>query len=283
MNKKKTIGLVAVIALIAVALIGTTLAYFTDTDNATNTMTVGNVKIKLIEEQREIDDETGQPTPDGDLEEFEQDKVLMPIVGSAQGEKDSNGLPTAGNYVDKVITVENTGSSDALVRVYFAIPAVLDDGYDTFNAGKNVLHFNFGTEEDGTSTDGVTWNWKHGNKWNYYETTLDGVKYNVYYANYMEILPADETTTRAVNGVYLDKTFDAKTVDGEQVYYAFGSALEGIDDLIDDDGNLVVTCPVYALAVQAAGFDVDDADAAFDAAFGEKFDPFNGTGATNWQ
>ena len=48
--KKKTI-LVAAIAvmLVAALVVGGTLAYFTDKGNATNTFTVGNVKITLDE------------------------------------------------------------------------------------------------------------------------------------------------------------------------------------------------------------------------------------------
>ena len=48
--KKKTI-LVAAIAvmLVAALVVGGTLAYFTDKDNATNTFTVGNVNIELLE------------------------------------------------------------------------------------------------------------------------------------------------------------------------------------------------------------------------------------------
>lgn len=291
MKKKKIIALIAVIALVGTALIGTTLAYFTDTDSATNTMTVGGVKIELIEQQRKLDD-NGQPTIDGALETFTQNKVLMPIVGSAQGDKDSNDLPKAANYVDKIATVKNTGKSPALVRFYFAIPSALDDGYETFNAGLNVLHFNFG-RADGASTDGDTWQWKTGDKWNYYETVIDGVNYNVYFANYMDVLPAGKTTTQAVSGIYLDKTFDVKYVTvkdeatGEETeiaeYYAFGQKLTGIDALLDDEGNLIVNCPVYAIAVQAAGFDVNNANAAFKAAFGEKYNPFSEETVTNWQ
>lgn len=49
--KKKIVSLCLVVALIAVAVIGGTLAYFTDTDSATNTFTVGNVDISLTEDQ----------------------------------------------------------------------------------------------------------------------------------------------------------------------------------------------------------------------------------------
>lgn len=47
--KKKIIALCLVIALAATAVIGGTLAYFTDDEEATNTFTVGNVDITLTE------------------------------------------------------------------------------------------------------------------------------------------------------------------------------------------------------------------------------------------
>lgn len=49
--KKKIVTLCLVVALAAIAVVGGTLAYFTDTDTETNTFTVGNVEIDLIESQ----------------------------------------------------------------------------------------------------------------------------------------------------------------------------------------------------------------------------------------
>lgn len=264
--KKKIIALCLVVALAATAIVGGTLAYFTDTDDATNTFSVGNVKIDLIEQQVNKDGSA--------LEEFKQDQVLMPIVGSAQGEKDKFGQPVAENYIDKIVTIQNTGKSDAYIRAYFAIPSALDDGYETFNAGANVLHFNFGNA-DGVNTDGNQWKWMHDSKWNYFETTIDGVAYNVYFADYYQPLAAGATTEQFISGVYLDKSFDMK--DGK--YYAFGKEVN-LSGLINADGNLAVKCPVKAVAVQAAGF--DSVSAAVDAAFGAKFNPFGGA-TTNWQ
>ena len=267
--KKKILTICLIVALAATAIIGGTLAYFTDKDEATNTFTAGGVKIDLIEQER-----NGQ----GGLQDFTQDKVLMPIVGSAQGEKDALGQPVAKNYVDKIVTIKNTGKSDAYIRAYFAIPSALDDGYETFNAGLNTLHFNFGNkfvEDELVSTYGAEWSWKHGSTWNYFETTIDNVAYNVYYADYYQPLAAEATTEQFVSGVYLDKSFDMK--DGK--YYAFGEAID-LSGLIDADGELVIKCPVKAVAVQAAGF--DSVDAAITEAFGAQFNPFGGT-ATNWQ
>ena len=264
--KKKITAIFLCVALLATAIVGASLAYFTDTDNETNTFTVGNVKIDLIEEERD---------GNGGTKEFTQGKKLYPIVGSAQGEKDALGMPTAKNYVDKMVTIENTGSEKAYIRAYFAIPSALDDGYETFNAGMNVLHFNFGNKvENGviTSTEGVEWIWTHGGKWNYFETEIDGIKYNVYFADYYQAVDAGAATEQLVQGVYLDKTFDIK--DGK--CYAFG------EEVTLDDGWdwSKVSCPVFAVACQAEGF--DSASEAITAAFGANYNPWGGT-VSNWQ
>lgn len=199
----------------------------------------------------------------------------MPIVGSAQGEKDDFGQPVAANYIDKIVTIKNTGKSAAYVRAYFAIPAALDDGYETFNAGANILHFNFGnvkTDNGLVSTEGVQWNWTHGNKWNYFETTIDNVAYNVYFADYYQTLAAGATTEQFVSGVYLDSHLDMDA-QGNYIDTRFPDA-----DLSILNGS--VKCPVFAVAVQADGF--DSAADAVDAAFGAQYNPWGGT-ATNWQ
>lgn len=270
--KKKITTIFLCAALFAIVAVGASLAYFTDTDNEDNTFAVGNVSIDLIEQQRGVDAETGKDA----LVDFEQGKKLNPIVGSAQGAKDAFGLPTAENYVDKVVTVKNTGSEAAYIRAYFAIPSALDDGYDTFNAGLNTLHFNFGTKMVGTTgvcTEGVEWLWKKADgKLNYFETTMDGIKYNVYFADYYTTVAGGATTERFVNGVYLDKTFDY--ADGK--YYAFGSELT-----LDKGWNWnAVKCPVFAVAVQAEGF--ANANEAVTAAFGAQYNPW-GTAVSNWQ
>ena len=263
--KKKILSIALVVAMVAVIAAGS-LAYFTDTKSATNTFTSGNVNINLIEQERGAN---------GTLQPFTQNKKLYPIVGSAQGEKDALGMPTAKNYVDKIVTVKNTGSEAAYIRAYFAIPSALDDGYETFNAGLNVLHFNFGNKVVNgavSSTEGAEWIWTHGNKWNYFETEIDGIKYNVYYADYATAVDAGATTEQFIQGVYLDKSFDLR--DGK--CYAFGK------EVVLDNGWdwSKVSCPVFAVACQAEGF--TNANDAMNAAFGANYNPW-GTPATNWQ
>ena len=263
--KKKILSIALVVAMVAVIAAGS-LAYFTDTKTADNTFTVGNVNINLIEQER------GK----NGLQEFTPNKKLYPIVGSAQGEKDALGMPIAKNYVDKIVTVKNTGSEAAYIRAYFAIPSALDNGYEDFNAGLNVLHFNFGNKVVNgavSSTEGAEWIWTHdNNKWNYFETEIGGIKYNVYYADYYQAVAAGATTEQFIQGVYLDKSFDLR--DGK--CYAFG------EEVTLDNGWdwSKVSCPVYAVACQAEGF--DNANDAMNAAFGANYNPW-GTPATNWQ
>ena len=261
--KKIIVALCLCVALAVVAIGGATLAYFTDTDEETNTFTAGGVKIDLIEQER---GENG-------LQNFTQNKVLLPIVGSAQGEKDKYGQPVAANYVDKMITIKNTSKSDAWVRAYFAIPSALDDGFEeSFNASMNILHFNFGNKvnEDGTlvTTYNNEWLWGSVAKpehsgWNYFETTIDGVAYNVYFADYYQPLAANATTEQFVSGVYLDSHVDM--ADGKYIDTRFPNA-----DLSILEGT--ISCPVKAVAVQAAGF--DSAADAITAAFGADFNPW---------
>lgn len=267
MNKRRILAIAMSLCIVAILAVGASLAYFTSTDSKTNTFTVGNVKIQLIEKERD---------GNGGTKDFTQNKKLYPIVGSAQGEKDALGMPNAKNYVDKMVTIQNTGSEKAYIRAYFAIPSALDNGYEDFNAGLNVLHFNFGNKvaEDGTitSTEGAEWIWTHGSKWNYFETEIGGIKYNVYYADYYQAVDAGATTEQLIQGVYLDKSFDMK--DGK--CYAFGEEVT-LDDGWDWNN---VSCPVFAIACQAEGF--DDAETAITAAFGAQYNPW-GTTASNWQ
>ena len=261
--KKKITALCLCVALLAVAVVGASLAYFTDNAQADNTFTAGSVKIQLIEQQSN-EDHTG-------LVPYEGEKVLMPIVGSAQGEKYPNGQPMAKNYIDKVVTIENTGNSAAWIRAYYAVPSALDDGFgESFNAGMNILHGNFGNNGDKTTYENE-WKWKNNGKWQYFETVMDGVSYNVYFADYYQPLEAGKTTEQFICGVYLDKNVDMK--DGKYIDPRHPDA-----DLSILEGT--VHYPVFAVAVQADGF--DSAAAAMDAAFGANYNPW-GTPATNWQ
>ena len=92
--KKKLTAIFLCVALVAIAVVSASLAYFTDTKTATNTFTVGNVKIDLIEQQKGANG----------LEDFVSNKILLP------GTSDKNA-------VSKIVTVKNTGENAAYVRI----------------------------------------------------------------------------------------------------------------------------------------------------------------------
>ena len=229
--KKKLLAFAMVFALAAVAVVGGSLAYFTDTDAKDNTFTTGNVDIELIEN-------FGDNNPD-------TPEKLLPATGSAQA-------GTLKNGVTKEVSVKNTGSEDAYVRVHIAIPNVLDNGSDTFDAGKNVLHFNFAKDSIGEGK----WDWSktsgtpYEDDWNYYETSINNVKYNVYVVTYGTALKTGEVTPeKAMHQVYLD----SKVTNAD---------VEKINETLDKNWKILVV----AEETQAAGF--EDAYSALNTAFG---------------
>jgi len=186
MNKRKLLSLALSLSMVAILAVGGTLAYFTDTDAKVNTFTVGNIDIELVENFGDNNPETPEE--------------LVPATGSAQA-------GTLKNGVTKEVSVKNTGSKEAYVRVHIAIPNILDDGAETFDASANLLHFNY----DKTSVGEGKWDWSkttgaaYEGDWNYYEQTIDGVLYNVYVVTFESSLDAEAQTCAAMTQVYLDK------------------------------------------------------------------------------
>lgn len=166
--KKKIVALSLCVAMLAIAIIGGTLAYFTDTDSETNTFTVGNVKIDLIESQyHRVNAGKGETTEAEPLQggylwasnvKLEGTAANTPnyttsgetwsgkyfsdaqIEADAATYKNEDGYFTThatnmmpGSNVRKNPYVKNTGSNDAYIRVRVLIPVslfkVLDDGY----------------------------------------------------------------------------------------------------------------------------------------------------------
>lgn len=282
---KKILAMVLSLALVATLAISGTVAYLTDDESAVNVMTVGKVDILLHEEQR---------SETGDLEDFEDNKNLMPAVGSAQGPKDDWGMPTPENYVDKIVRVENIGESPAYVRVFIGIPAALEESSTA--AGKNILHWNWGNRFDPDKTG--AYNSSDANSpYNAQFPAPEFVKaveiedlngkkilYNVYCFTRTEALEADKgdesMTAATLIGVYLDSAVDYCDEDG---YYYFGSkddtdnriTVNGLNspDSAAYDFDNGIHIPVFAQAVQSEGF--DSAADAFAAAFPTMVTPWD--------
>ena len=115
MSKKKIISLCLVVCLLATA-IGVTLAYFTDTEAAKNVMTMGNVDIEQIEQER---------SPAGGLQPYTQNQTLLPMGGYDWEEVKVNGdsISVLADGLDKIVTVKNNGNSAAYVRTIVALEA----------------------------------------------------------------------------------------------------------------------------------------------------------------
>ena len=244
-NKKKLITLLLVLALAFASMVGGTLAYFTDDEDAVNTFTYGNIDIELQEKGVNA---AGQVVDFAELTVAE--KELMPSTG-----KDADG--NIINAVKKEVYVENHGDNDAFVRVHIAIPQILDNGYDTFDASKNLLHFNYEKDSVGKGL----WNWSTANEgttaedgWNFYTAEIEGIWYNVYVVTY-------ETALAGKDGENVDKTVNAI----HQVYLEATATQEDMAEVaktLGTDWNIVVV----AEAAQAQGF--ADAYTALNTAFG---------------
>ena len=110
--KKKIVSLALVVALIAIAAVGT-LAYFTDTDDATNTFTTGNVAIDLTEAVVEAD-EKGNLVSTGKRQDVLDEEDTSYDYGKLY----------PGQTITKDPTIENLGSEDA----YIAAKIIVTDG-----------------------------------------------------------------------------------------------------------------------------------------------------------
>ena len=142
--KSKTKNVVMALTLAALLLVGGVFAYLTDTDNQTNTFTMGNVEIDLTEP-------TWDEYPD----------------------EDHNGVPDiaediwAGKVIAKDPTITNTGDNDAYVYLTVSVPkqVVLTaqaDGTLNPTPGTPVQLFNYtinaGWELLKSNTSGATEN-----------------------------------------------------------------------------------------------------------------------------
>lgn len=274
--KKKTI-LVAAIAvmLVAALVVGGTLAYFTDKDNATNTFTVGNVDIKLFESQYHRvnagkGNATGltEPLKGGYLWAANVDMQGTPAntpnyttsgetwsglyFSDAQIEADAatykNGYfaehsqkMVPGSNVRKCPYVKNTGANDAYVRVRVLIPVslftVIDNGpsYWTDSA----------LEDQVTSNAVKAYNAAGYKATNVPQVERDGINYYQFDFTYTKALKPGEMTFWNVWGnIAINKNATTDQL----------ANVKSFDVIVEAD------------AIQADGFaNAADAFAAFDA------------------
>ena len=271
--KKKLTALCLCVALLAVAVVGASLAYFTDTKSATNTFTVGNVKIDLIESKfhREGNDNSGDTTiPDPTHKVTADDNMKYVTTGhtmftddeiKADAEtymedylavKGENMVP--GRGVAKCPYVVNTGANDAYIRIRVMVPSAANNDFVAVKDGGVITNqwcsSSFST---GEFIDKKGGGWNNAPAIDKAGVTKDGVTYDVYTFTRTEPLKAGAMTEWNVwNFIGINKT--ATSADVEKAIEA------GAIKVVETDGAKVMTLNVLveADAIQAEGF----ADAA---------------------
>ena len=231
--KKKILALCLVVALLATAIAGATLAYFTDADKDVNVMVTGNVQIVQNETER-----------DGSA--YEDGQKLAPAVYGPNGlidptvefdGPDGNKMKmhtddTVKNALDKVVSVTNKGSEAAYIRTI-----VLIENNDSAAKKLHILYNNDGID---------VWHAKGE-----MDPDGDGTKswYDIFTFTYQAPLASKATSAPSLKQVWLDPA----------------ATNEDAAKLVGADGKL----DIYALsqAVQVDGF--ADAATALTAAFGE--------------
>lgn len=103
--KKKIFGITLVVGLLVLSIVGTTMAYFTDTDTKTNVFTSGNVKIQFTSNVLIDDDDNNTNST-----------VVRPTQKLADA-----------------AVVKNIGSEDAYVGVVVTFNKYVEDVADLFN------------------------------------------------------------------------------------------------------------------------------------------------------
>ena len=103
--KKRILTVALVVALLATCIGGATLAYLTDSEAKTNTFTVGNVEIKLLESTLHRDND--QATNEQIIANAESYSTYLEEAGK-------NIVP--GEWVMKAPYIQNVGKNDAYVR-----------------------------------------------------------------------------------------------------------------------------------------------------------------------
>lgn len=250
MTKKKIVTICLAAILVVMAVAGASLAYLTDTKDATNTFTVGNVKIELLESSlhRENAGVANGTTSNSELwsdvakegtgntnkykagDTYYTDAQIE--ANAAEYQCDNVKLLPGQSY-HKMPYVKNIGTEDAYIRIRVMFPATLDTA---------VLNSSMYTT---TALNNREFTLAYDNS---ASAERDGVKYNVYTFTRNEALKPNEMTYWNVWGtVHMDEDVTN----------------EELAELFADSTTYKVL--VEADAIQAEGFaDVTEAFKAFD-------------------
>ncbi len=151
---KKKVLLLLVLALCMTAFTTGTLAYFTGDETAHNVITTGGVNIAIVEQTKDSD---------GALVAFPKEGLTGNMPGST---------------VDKIVEIQNTGASEAWIRVKIEASIKGADG--------NPLPLTIGQEQKAVMNYSVQPGWIAGNDGYYY---------------YKDAVPGGASTEKLLNTV----------------------------------------------------------------------------------
>ena len=274
--KKKITALCLCVALLAVAVVGASLAYFTDTKSAPNTFTVGNVSIELIESRfhrtgSDGSGDTSLPDPTTMASGMEYVPDNWTIFTNDEIKEDAKTYATAylavkgenmvpGRGVAKCPYVVNTGANDAYIRIRVMVPSAANNDFVAVKDGGVITNMWCGTALQGAA--GKQPEFQHGSNGTNWpvvtkDVVKDGVTYDVYTFTRNEPLKAGAMTEWNVwNFIGIDKT---ATSDDIQKAIDAGAITANGD-------TMTLNVLVEADAIQSEGFaNAKAAFAAFDA------------------
>ena len=269
--KKKITAIFLCVALLAIAIVGASLAYFTDTKTATNTFTVGNVKIDLIESRyhregndnsgdTDIPDPTHKVTADDGMKYvgtghtmFTDEEIKADAANYSDyiGKRGKNMVP--GRNFAKCPYVVNTGANDAYIRIRVMAPHDYEGNYRGFISAmfcsSATMSGEFQHGANGINSPVIEENGY---------TDADGLKYDVLTFTRNEPLkPGEMTEWNVINYVGIGKKVTSADIQ---------TAIEKGFIKVSEDGTMTVNVLVQADAIQEEGFaDAKAAFAAFDA------------------
>ena len=272
--KKKITAIFLCVALVAIAVVGASLAYFTDTDSAKNTFTVGNVKIQLLESQYHRvnagkGNATGETEPlsggylwaaDVDMQGTPENTPNYGTSGEVWNEQyfsDAQIEADAATYKDGYFAehsqnmvpganvrknpyVKNTGKNDAYIRIRTLIPVSL---FKVIDNGPSYWTTTAMNEGQVTSKAVDTYNASGAAAVKQVER--DGIKYYEYDFTFVKpVKPGELTFWNVWGNIAIDKNATAEDL----------ANVDSFDVIFEAD------------AIQAEGFaDAAAAFAAFDA------------------
>lgn len=234
MNKRKILLLASALLMVAILGIGGTLAYFTDADKDINVMTVGNIKIRQNETDRDGEAyEDGQalyPAYIPDTLSYDLTDFANPaggVLGGAWGE-------SVNNEIDKCISVTNYGTLPAYIRTILLMEN------DVNNEIMGKVHCAW------CNYDGQFRKWVTNADGSELMVKIGDTNYSVAICTYETALAAGATSDPSLVQLFLDP-----------------SATNEWYDLVGDEFSIIA----ISQAAQTVGF--ANAEEALNVAFGE--------------